>query len=377
MSDELELNISGQTPEFVPNHEQVVAMAEVCKWFGNPEPYVLAGYAGTGKTTLVKHIVKQLGVKMQACAFTGKACEVLSRKGIGAITLHRLMYLYDEDEDKWYKRGRLDSDIELIVVDEASMVSKKIYDDLLSFKIPVLFLGDPAQLPPIQEPGEPTFNLVTKPNFILQEIMRQARDSNILSYATATRNGQQYTYAYNAIGSDAPDLCIAHSKREFSVTDLLGFDQIIVPFNKMKDKINRDIRSHLGRTDPICIGEKIIVLKNNYRQNVFNGEIYTVKRIFKPGSFSTTVQCDDGSFIDLWMLPFTCDPKDFPSERSCPKDLVFATYGYAITCHKSQGSEWNRVFVQEGYPIKLWEHRRWAYTAITRAAKHLTYKLNK
>ncbi|MBA3679254.1 AAA family ATPase, partial [Candidatus Saccharibacteria bacterium] len=184
--------------------EQARALTAIGQWLkafeknGNPQFLTLGGYAGTGKTTLLAALRTILNtnrpeIRISFAAFTGKAALVLKHKlktdnimqrGDSVSTLHSLMYHSEGSKDSapsWRKRDELKAD--LIVVDEASMVSEEIWQDLLSFGKPILAVGDHGQLPPIGS----NFNLMDEPNLRLEKIWRQAADSPIISLATLAR----------------------------------------------------------------------------------------------------------------------------------------------------------------------------------------------
>lgn len=162
--------------------------------YKNNEPWTcIAGYAGTGKSTLVKFIVSALGLyPAEVCyiAFTGKAAKVLREKGCeNAMTAHRLLYQsYPRNDGTFYHKPRrpLDYPYKLIVVDEISMLPKEIWDLLISHRVHVIALGDPGQLPPIGESN----GVLDHPHIFLDEIMRQAQESEIIRLTMDIREGK-------------------------------------------------------------------------------------------------------------------------------------------------------------------------------------------
>ena len=184
----------------------------IAEWFFNGDQlkFVLAGYAGTGKTFLINHVVKYtLGLKAGSeAAFvspTGKAATVLAQGGTVAGTVHSLIYIRDEDdfdvnEDgeivqserklSFHKREGIDEKIRLIIIDEASMINEEVLHDLLSFNVKCLFSGDGAQLPPVSG----NCPLLRNPNYTMMEIVRQAADNPIIQLATMARKGEYIPY---------------------------------------------------------------------------------------------------------------------------------------------------------------------------------------
>src|SRR5215469_4567612 len=184
-------------PNFSP--QQDVALRAVADWLkarpgqgGTPPLFRLFGYAGTGKTTLAKHIAEGADGKVLFAAFTGKAALVMRRKGCaGASTIHSLIYkpLESESETPTFElwEDAPAAKAALIVIDECSMVDADLGRDLLSFGTPVLVLGDPAQLPPIQGGG---FFTDAEPDAMLTEVHRQAADDPIIHLSMAVREGE-------------------------------------------------------------------------------------------------------------------------------------------------------------------------------------------
>jgi len=174
--------------------EQELALAAIVAWqsdtFGKNE-FRLGGYAGTGKTTILKTLLDRLATKIPiaVAAFTGKAVHVLQKKGLRqAQTLHSLMYNVETLKGgacNFTLKTRLDPEPNLIIVDEASMISTELYDDLCSFNIKLLFVGDPGQLEPVGDNP----NLMKDCDFTLSKIHRQAEDSPIIVFATRIRLG--------------------------------------------------------------------------------------------------------------------------------------------------------------------------------------------
>ena len=366
--------------EITLTEEQQKAVELILAWMKDDlgaRSFKLGGYAGTGKTTIIKFIIAELHkqYRIVTCAFTGKACNVLQRKGVDSQTMHSLMYDVDIDdktgEVSFHKKYTLLFD--LIIVDEASMISTDLYNDLLSFDKKYLFVGDPGQLEPVGDNP----NLMAKPDFVLSKIHRQAENSPIITLATSIRQGGPL------IVKQVPGLII--QKKPKTIAEGLNCDQIIVAKNKTRTMFNQAIRaSKKLEPNTIVEGEKLICLRNNRNFGTFNGMILFVKKVYgtvkSRKTWTDCIKCDCEDEVGrrypslpIWKKPFidALDEKEYPKS-----DTVHCTYGYAITCHKSQGSEWSKVFVfDEWMPPQVWNMARWRYTAITRAAKELIYNI--
>jgi exodeoxyribonuclease-5 len=181
-------------PVFTPHQDS--ALTAAARWFkdagGKASIFRLFGYAGTGKTTLARHIAAGIDGKVLFAAFTGKAaCGMRSKGCRGASTIHRLIYKPQEKNEEnptfelWSKAPA--SHAKLIIIDECSMVDAELARDLMSFEVPLLVLGDPAQLPPIQGGG---FFTDAKPDAMLTEVHRQARDNPIVRLSMDIRAGK-------------------------------------------------------------------------------------------------------------------------------------------------------------------------------------------
>lgn len=358
--------------------------------YNSNKPYTtIVGYAGTGKTTLVKFIVDELKLHdsmVVYIAYTGKAALVLRNKGCtNAMTAHRLLYKSEEQPDGTFihiPKKKLDKDYSLIVCDEASMLPQEMIDLLLSHNTHVLFLGDNAQLPPIE--GKQT--ILDNPNVFLTEITRQALDNPIIKLSMDIRDGKPLEY-----GGDKWCRVMPNSK----VTDalLLGADQIIVGKNITRHKINTYMRKLIWGdiyTDEPLSGDKCICLKNNWNEigsnedPLINGQIGKLQNInvieLRPYDkvIIADFMSDDGGVYKDLLIDYhlivegkpTVNKDNWTKYSGAPKLLEFA-YAHAITCHKSQGSEFNRVILFEEWLGDYEQHKKWLYTGITRAAKQL------
>jgi len=355
--------------------EQEFAIDTIRTWLDqNDKPeFKLGGYAGTGKTTVTKVLRSDIARRYSSvvCAFTGKAVNVLQRKGVRAQTLHSLMYDVNEDpktgEITFSKKVALRDDPALIIVDEASMISTELYNDLKSFDVPLLFVGDPGQLEPVGDNP----NLMAHPDLVLSKIHRQAEKSPIIRLATDIRLGRIARPAF----IDGPELTI--KSKVVRASEYMDASQVICAKNTTRRNLNDKIRQVKGYpTQQLVLNEKLICLRNNRQHGVFNGMILFVRRIHRETSTAWVCDLEDevgGKFNSkhVWKEPFLLPIDKNPR---VPFNHIWCDFGYVITCHKSQGSEWEHVLVlDEWMPPSVWDMKRWRYTAITRAAKRLTF----
>lgn len=351
--------------------EQLGAAKAIKKWFDRAlrtymPPFVLGGYAGTGKTTIIRYIVDYLGLEdneVRYVAFTGKAAMVLRKKGLPATTIHSLIYIPQKNKDgkiTFVRRSHLEG-VSLIICDESSMIGKDLQTDLEAYGIPILYVGDHFQLPPVSKDQT---NLMINPNYRLETIHRQALDNPIIRVAHAIRSGQDVGFGrYGETVFVIP----GHKMTE---KYLLAADQVICGFNKTRHWLNDRVRGLLehegGLPEP---GDKLICLKNNHNLGLINGMLGKCQQ-YNPDSQVLNFISDDG--VNYCGLDI--DEGIFTERKAgayC-KDIEQFDFGYAVTCHKFQGSEAEKVLVYEelfGYDADT--HRRWKYTAYTRASGKL------
>lgn len=420
-------------PEWSPQQDK--ALLKVSRWLENPgeqQLFRLFGFAGTGKTTLAKYLAEGVSGSVLFAAFTGKAASVLRANGApNAQTLHSLIYnpkeksrqrlndLKAELEDvrmmiheeraeaapdiqagyDWKPPQRLTDrvqalegeiraeeknakrpdfslnlesnlrDASLLVVDECSMVDEDMAMDILSFKVPVLVLGDPAQLPPVKGTG---FFTDATPDIMLTEIHRQARDNPIIDLATRVRNGErlsQGSYGESAvIGRATPELALAS-------------DQVLVGLNKTRVSTNRRMRELKGYTgSPFPLeGEKLVCLRNDKDHGLLNGTLHMslTDSELLGGYVNLRIRPEDQPGAEPLLIPahpehFDGDPEQIGYwDRRNAQEF---TFGYALTTHKSQGSQWGRVLIidESGAFRDPGTRQKWLYTAITRAQDVVT-----
>lgn len=365
--------VASDLVELTPS--QAAALPKLIAWMRRPEQQVfrLFGAAGTGKTHLVaKLIAKCPRQKFAVATLSGKAALVLQRAGgVAAQTIHSMLYILEGEagDGQLIFREQPDHvarDADFIVIDEASMVNAKMYGDLAMLNKPILAIADPHQLPPIE--GEGAF-MTKAADALLTDVVRQAANSPILGLANDARNGVRLRPGrYGSCKVVAPvDLRLDHA---------LNADQILVGKRATARRVNRRIRELLGfpETAPVP-GDKLIGLRNNPGKKLLNGSMWTVQTA-KP-----TVTVSGRAAFDLLLgsldFPgmtgqFLVDAGFFQEEQPSPAVVArtrsaFA-YGYAITVHKAQGSQWDKVLlIDEAFGDKA----RWRYTAITRAARSI------
>ncbi len=421
---------------FTPSPQQAAAIAGIVDWYRTrrtqQQVFRLFGYAGTGKSTITAAAIEALGLDPMArdgdtaggvmfAAFTGKAALVMTRKGTPASTIHSLIYrvseatpeeiarvekeLFDLQRDLRHmgpaERGFAETQISklqlrladihkpsfllneqsrvrdaaLVVLDEVSMVGPEMAADLLAFGKPILVLGDPGQLPPIKGAGAFT---EAPPDVMLTEIHRQAGESAIIRLATMARQGIEippgghdehvWKLPRNAVG--APQM--------------LRGGQVICGRNSTRLWLNGAMKAAAGfpATYPEGRSEKIICLKNRHDLGLVNGMFVSLTDIEDDGplSFRASVTTEDGLAIagrhrfykghydDHVRLQLDRARQDWRELRG----LIETSWGYAITCHKAQGSQWENVVVYDDGLSRTPEDRaRWLYTAITRAERGL------
>ena len=324
----------------------------------------IGGYAGSGKLTILSYLTEHFP-DFAVCCYTGKAANVLRRKGVtDANTIHSTIYHCDEDY-KGRPRFRLKPRNKLgyngFFIDEASMVSEEIFKDLLSYNMPLIFVGDHGQLEPIGS----SFNLMKKPEFVLETIHRNA--NTIAKFAHHIRQGNP---AESFEGFD--DLVSIGKKYNLTAAEGANYDQIICGYNKTRRDWNNRIRRVKGFKDTLSIKDKIICLKNNKELGVFNGMQGTVKKLYKNG----TILFDNGEEnlkLDINYDQFFADK--LLNDAHDNRDVAYFDYGYCITCHKAQGDEWGSVCVLEekAFIADGWDQKRWSYTAASRAKTKLLW----
>ena len=365
------------------------------------EPWTcIAGYAGTGKSTLVKFIIAALNVAPENVAyvtFTGKAASVLRHKGCpNAMTAHKLLYYskrLPNGKFVFTPRTSLEGEYKVIVVDEISMLPKELWELLLRHKVYIIACGDPFQLPPINKNADN--HVLDTPHIFLDEIMRQAEESEIIRLTMNIREGKSIQYQRgNEVQVVSPDDVVS------GMYDWA--DQIICATNKKRLDINTYMRAAAGRGELPEDGDKIIACRNCWdiidttgENALVNGTIgyldgltfgtqeYPIYGFPTVPVIRTGLRTDDGGFDEIMLdqqalmtgKKFLTPEQEYQIyRRASLKGLepIEFNYGYAITCHRAQGSEWEKVLVfEESFPFDKEDHARWLYTACTRPSEKL------
>jgi len=418
---------------FTPSALQARAIDAIKTWFSDgaaeQQVFRVFGYAGTGKTTITKHAIAELGLDdgVLYAAFTGKAALVMTRKGTPASTIHSLIYRVSEatpaeiervkqeiadlraklpamgTAERLFADSQLRSlelrladihkprfvlneqsalrDAELLVLDEVSMVGDDMARDLLAFGKPILVLGDPGQLPPIKSEGAFTKDA---PDVLLTEVHRQAGDSAIIRLATLAREGKAIPYG------EHDQYVWKMRQSDVAPAQMLRGGQVICGRNATRIQLNLTMKRAAGFEGiyPAGRGEKIICLKNRNDLGLVNGMFLELSEIEDEDdlSFTAAIDTEDGKEIGsangtrerfrIYKGHFdehiARDPERERRDHWKKKTLIEAVWGWAITCHKAQGSQWENVVVfDDGLSHTSEDRARWLYTAITRAERGL------
>lgn len=325
----------------------------------------IGGLAGTGKTTVLSQLLDNVTGSIP-CAFTGKAASVMRKKGIdGAKTIHSSIYRYDEKTDRFLKKSREELDGRWFAVDEASMVSAELWEDLQSFRLPIVLIGDHGQLEPVGN----DVGLMKHLDFELKQIHRQSEGSEIIEFAHIVRTGKPF-----GRGTKGGVTIASASDFERSIGE---YDHYLCGFNRTRCEVNRKIRRHIGNSGLVCHGERIIILTNDQPSGLFNGMVLTVNQA-KPLRDVMDITATDelGDRYEFFAVKefFGSATAPKPEDREQLKSLgaVAVDYGYCTSVHKFQGSEADSVAILDEQ-CDLWDARRWRYTAVTRAAKRVLF----
>lgn len=400
--------------------QQDAALQAVNNWLNDPDGaqvFRLFGYAGTGKTTMAVHLAEGVSGDVMFGAYTGKAAHVLRTKGcVGASTIHSMIYHGREKSQARLRElehqlaelmnelrvvdGLAASDIAehrrvkdiremiaqekrsmarpafslnhdsavrdaaLVIIDECSMVNEEMAQDLLYFNTPVLVLGDPAQLPPVAGGG---YFTEAEPDVMLTEIHRQAEDNPIIWMATQVRQGR--TLDHGTYGESE----VFH-KAQVTPEDALAADQILVGRNKTRTASNDRYRQ-LRKIDTALVtpGERLVCLRNNHDKGLLNGAIWTVDEVLgiDDDRCQLRISQEDGTEaeVEAHTAHFLGKGQDIPWwERKNAEEF---DYGYALTVHKSQGSQWDDILLFDESHAFRQDAARWLYTGITRAAERV------
>lgn len=453
------------------NNQQQAALEDMGRWVANEggkdgKPYILRGYAGTGKTTLVRALLNSLKIPLSRVALvapTNRAAKVLQNKtGLHTQTIHRLIYLTvreeleyqrerlhmweiaknftdladliitsnetdlremfhetygggNEDEFQQFRekhrttvlkyedvilpdnpsdrldyfvvlqkervemhkdkvRELLKEDLKvrkkkpeevidlynLIVVDEASMVSETVGADLVSFGVPVILVGDPFQLPPVK--ANPYWHNRAADSELTRIERQKGKGAGIPLAGERLRKGERVS------SNDSLQL---HSRGTLSNEIYTNADQIICGTHRVRERMCRVVRKELGFSTPHPQpGEKVVATYNDRALGIMNGELYKVLKSETRQEGRLTIMDLEDPYGKV-LQDVTAWTKGFEGREHTqylPESQGRFWWGYCITCHQSQGSEWKHVVVCDDWPGRE-DKDRWLYTAITRASE--------
>lgn len=365
--------------QFAP--QQSNALDAVARWYRDSEKPVFRvfGYAGTGKTTLARHFAGQIDGTVQYAAFTGKAAMVMRKSGCdGAATIHSTIYKVQIDEEtgrrsfKCKPKFELEN-VKLFVIDECSMVDEEIGKHLLSFGKPVLVLGDPAQLPPVNGGG---FFTNADPDVMLTEIHRQAAENPIVRLATDVREGR-------ALQRGDYGKARVIGRGDVNTDLVTGADQILVGTNKTRTAYNGRLRELAGFTDKMPMkGDRLVALKNDSTTGIFNGGLWEVLHRKEPRRHQLNDHCihmsvssldfENAAPVDVRVREEFFIGRGHEVDWKVRRGTQEFDFGYALTVHKSQGSQWPNVCLFDESHTFGADRGRHLYTGITRASETLT-----
>lgn len=379
----------------------------------DPAIFRLFGLAGTGKTTLAVAL-KLLGLNPLYITFTNRAVGVLVSKGCSpSRTIHSVIYNVsgggESDESPEEAAARIayvtavqqgvpieerplpppkkeklgfeartyDEIAEVIaghsciVVDEASMVGGYMGKDLELCGLPIFGVGDPGQLPPVAD--SPYFD-PHNPDVLLTEVLRT--DGDILEAAAYVRRGGLF--------GDLPPGRDYEVRRKAPEEWFHQADQVLCGIHEKRKELNKHIRKLMGYEGFVPnVGEKICVVANNKQEQMFNGGLWIVVKSEQDGDYALMdlieyAPTKDPAKLELRFgikVHLACFLQDIKDKAELGFEVssgtVLASWGYAITVHKSQGSEWPNVLLFDDSRVFREFRRHWAYTGATRAAKRL------
>ena len=369
--------------------------------------FEISGAAGTGKTTIIKEMISVLDdISMDEVVFVtlvGKAALNLSKSGLPGKTIHSTIYVPVEVkkkdefgnvikeegreviEIKFKRRDELEN-IKLIIIDEASMVDEKIAHDLMRFGLPIIAIGDLNQLPPVF--GNSVF--LKKPDAILTEVVRQKADSPILALAQDIIQNK-YVELRPGVYDNKLLIVKKHDFMQRYTKALLLSDIVICGRNETRDALNTMIRNMYYRAQgiiqpstEIMLGDKLICRKNNWLRevegiNLINGLIGRVTGIDFENATKNILPINfRPDFIEHDFEDVPINLKYFNGNRALKEKIKHSVFvgdlfefGYAITCHLSQGSQYEKVIVFCERMGNMEYYRKWLYTAVTRASDKL------
>lgn len=400
--------------------QQAEALTRIRKWVrahaegvpNTPQKFVLFGWAGSGKSTLANEVA--IHVPSQGVAFTGKAAIELSKKGVDSSTIHSFCYRPDITDEGmllgYHLRDKPENPINLIIADECGMINTELDDALMSFRLPMLVMGDPFQLPAIE--GVSPYEDI-KPDFQLTEIHRQAKDNPVIYLSTVVREKRELKvgrYGESRVITKA----VAKQHIERLLIDHQGDSKVIVGKNITRTRLNRKARRIFEyKSEFPEVGEQLICLKNEKTRGLVNGQMWDVLDSYGPIEFKchykarnsrngetelrksywgpdepgpmghqvtvqcvvlTLTSCDDPTIKVEVAVPtafFNGDPDTLHWKQKAATSAF--DFGYVLTGHKAQGSTFKNVFVYDESYIFGDMDRRWQYSTMTRPSGNLIF----
>ena len=351
------------------------AYEEILRWYADApaQEFYLAGFAGTGKTTMAARLVREMGLRTCVATYTGKAASVLRSKGLGqASTIHSLIYerIPGTEPPRWVRAPMSPlADARLLVLDECSMCDAEIADDLRAYGKKILVLGDLEQLPPIRGQGAFTNR---SPDYTLTEVHRQALDSPVLRLAGQARRGEAL------VASDDNRARIIPLGKA-AILEGAARGQVICGTHRSRWGATKLIREERGAlTLNPGERERVICRRNDRELGIYNGMLGTVEEWYELDDhdlYRFSVRMDDlDEVIDVMVDPTLF--REHTEGRAEPpryrRGVQLFDFGYVITCHSAQGSEWPEVTIIDDSGSFREEANRWLYTALTRAAERVT-----
>lgn len=386
------------------NQDQIYAEYDLEHWWHNStnQTFEIVGAAGTGKTTVIRYFIQQLGLDMDEVlfiAYMGKAVSQMNKNGLPAKTMHSACYKYEQEfvrDDETGKivfdnkgkpllrpafklRDKIGKNIKLIVIDEGYMIPENNAKDILSFGIPIVVLGDPNQLPPVF--GNPFF--LVNPDVTLRQIMRQKEGDPIVYLSQQVLAGKKLVDGvYNKS-------CVI-PKKNLTRYQMEQSDIILTCTNKLRYEVNCLFREQflgIKNLDLPHQGEKIICRKNNWKECIDNGLYltngtagaveYIDRSLYNPKNHTIDIDFKP-DFTKKSFKDITIDVDALNSLPGQNQGYKFGCnmfeYSYAITVHLSQGSQYNNVLVMydnNSYDVEY--NKALQYTAITRAMESVIF----
>lgn len=375
------------------DQSQEAAYQEIIDWTKSAKDgwFSLGGVAGSGKTTLIaEYVLPELvlnrKLRIAVATPTARAARVLAEKLSPDVkaqlrhlgTIHSLLYkpILDEYGNilRWVKKSFIE-ETDLILVDECSMVDHVMEEDLLGLRVPIIAVGDHAQLPPVN--GISTW--MRRTSVLLDRVHRQALESPVLRLATTIREIGRLPLDLKSYDVEQHLKFSMATPRIRALYREKGLDNIAIACftNANRCRINLDMQQRIFKHTTPCQETQVVCLKNNKNYGICNGDRGILQGEFRENGdlIVSDVQLETGDRIrDVRM-----DPRQFGEPTKVEQDFeeqklnVSMDYGYALTCHKMQGSSFDEVFILKDMPRSMDEYGRWMYTAVTRAVNKVHF----